>query len=165
MLTSVEIKREGESKHGKWVLRLFKDAGGNKYQTFDVDLGEKASGLIGRSVEVRFEVEQNGDYENKVLKAVRETENPQASGSTPEAQQSLSVAPVVSQAPSSDRPIRSHETNRSDALGQAIGTSFVNAKTVEELIAVADYYLRYIEGGSQSLVTPAAEPVEDDIKF
>ena len=143
-LTSVEVKKTGTSKHGPWALRLFKDAGGNKYQTFDVDLGEKAAGLVGQSVEIRYEVEQNGDYENKVLKAVR------PSGEAPASSPASAPTAVVSGATQDERQVR---ITRQWAVNAAIATvaaGILAADSPVDVIDLAGFYENYAANGQQT---------------
>ena len=66
--SSVETKKTGVSKKGPWALRLFTTTGGTKFQTFDVDLGESLEGHLNLPLEITYEIEDNGDFKNNVIK-------------------------------------------------------------------------------------------------
>lgn len=57
--TGFETKKEGVSDHGPWALRIFKDPGGNKFQTFDRDLGDALIAKLNQQVTVTYEIESN----------------------------------------------------------------------------------------------------------
>ena len=67
-LSSVEVKKTGVSKKGPWALRLFTAAGGAKFQTFDVGLGEELEGHLNLPLELTYEIEDNGNFQNNVIK-------------------------------------------------------------------------------------------------
>ncbi len=159
--TGLETKT-GANDSGGWTLYLFKDAGGNKFQTFDDDLGHAGQKLIGQSVEVEYEVQTRdlpakGDrpattVNNNVLKSLREASETATDKPDP--------VNAPAQSFSSDRPIRSHETNRSDALGHAVAKVGPEHNNAQELFALADAFTRYIETGD-----PAKAEAPDEIKF
>jgi hypothetical protein len=70
-VTGVDVKKTGTSKRGPWALRLFDTAGGTKFQTFDVELGEFLQTKIGESVEITYEIEENGDFKNNVIQSIK----------------------------------------------------------------------------------------------
>lgn len=65
------VFEETGHKNGKdWTRYDIKDAGGNKYQTFDVGLGQKAKDAKGQRVKLTWVEEARGQYTNNVLKSV-----------------------------------------------------------------------------------------------
>lgn len=72
-ITGFEEKKRGESQYGPWALRLFTTAGGTKFQTFDVDLGDSLiAGGLNTPVSVEYEIEETSKdgktYKNNVIK-------------------------------------------------------------------------------------------------
>ena len=67
-LSSVETKKTGTNKRGPWALRIFETAGGTKFQTFDVSLGESLESHLNLPIEITYEIEDNGDFKNNVIK-------------------------------------------------------------------------------------------------
>jgi hypothetical protein len=61
---------EGENGRGPWTRWDVKDAGGNKYSTFDEGLGKKAEEAKGKTATLVYEEEQKGQYVNRILKGV-----------------------------------------------------------------------------------------------
>jgi len=131
--SSVETKKTGNSKRGPWALRLFTTAGGTKFQTFDVDLGESLEGHLNLPLEITYEIEDNGDFKNNVIK-----------GWKPASEQAANSAqasePVQSTSNDRDAKQRSKEEVRYTASVQAAATILASEKdfTVEELKSVAD---------------------------
>jgi len=150
-LTGFETK-SGNNDSGGWTLYLFKDAGGNKYQTFEDDLGLAAAGLIGKSVEVEYEVQERdlpakGDrpattVRNNVLKSVKEVDN-----GGPGQMQSVNAAQVNSRSYDDERQLR---IMRQSALDRAINTVAAGIAEVSgfrDLFEIADEFILYFEAG------------------
>jgi hypothetical protein len=139
----------------------FKDAGGTKYQTFDDDLGEKiAVALIGKSVEVEYEVQERdlpakGDrattVRNNVIKSVK------ASDQAPQ------EAPT--QTPQNNRSDfqRSKEEVRRTAAVQTAATlisspNWEGSQDIPTLVQLAEQIAVYAENGAEAFET--AESVQ-----
>lgn len=160
-LVSYEVKT-GQGQKGPWTLKTYKDAGGNKFQTFDAALQNVADGLIGQAATVTFEVEprQYTDSQgtprtanNNVLKSIEAAGQQQAftpnqvSGSS-----TLPLAPATVVAPAA-QVIDQRQTliNRSAALARAIEAHAAGIAKVtdpQQLAAIADLFVKYIETGS-----------------
>lgn len=142
-LTGFEEKKRGTNKRGPWALRVFTAAGGSKFQTFDVDLGDKLVSLVNAPVEITYEVEKNGDFENNVVTAVKAATEDQAA-----------AAP----APPEDPRRSKEEMRRTEALGYAIKSvqaDITAVNGVSELFELAEVYVSFLANGVRS-----EEPVQ-----
>ena len=155
------VPKTGNGQYGPWSLHQFKDAGGNKYQTFKDEIANVARGLMNTPVSVTYDVETRsytkqdgtaGQAQNNVLTSVEAANGQQAI-----VQQSV-VAPVSApvSAPALAQPTPAQDDrqtiiNRSAALARAIeahaaGISAVSDPSQLELIA--NLFVKYIETGS-----------------
>jgi hypothetical protein len=93
--SGVETK-SGDSLRGAWIMRLFADPSGVKYQTFDKGLGETGQGFVGTNQPVRvvYEVEQRGDFSNNVIKALEAAPAGLSAPPAPESTQAVAAAPA-----------------------------------------------------------------------
>lgn len=165
--TGFETKKEGVSDHGPWALRIFKDAGGNKFQLFDRELGDALIQRLNQPITVTYEVEvnsykdRNGNArtaQNNMIKSflegaqagvggVQEPSLPSHTGP----QQTTTSAPQTSTGGGGQdySPLR-----RKDALNAAIAAGaagVIKYGDPMQLFAVADSYVKYYEGGSEAL--------------
>lgn len=141
--TAVDGKK-GTNKFGPFWFRVFKTAGGDRYQTFDVDLGDKIAASFGTPVEVTYEVEENGKYQNNVLKGIREETA------------SANLQALLEQNPPQDS--RELRIMRQSGLDRAINTvkaGIVEVDGVADLFRLSDAYIDYFENG-----VPAQEEAE-----
>lgn len=66
-LVSAE-KKTGTNKKGNWFFYIFKDAGGNTWQTaFNSGLGSQLAGALDQSVTLTYHEETRGDFTNSVI--------------------------------------------------------------------------------------------------
>jgi len=146
--SSVETKKTGNSKRGPWALRLFTTAGGTKFQTFDVDLGESLEGHLNLPLEITYEIEDNGDFKNNVIKGWKPSEN----GATVS-------EPVQSTSNGETAEEKQLRIMRQSALDRAISSvagglvtddNDVPLTSVDEstLFAIADRYVDYFVNGA-----------------
>ena len=148
--------KTGSNDSGGWTLYLFKDAGGNKYQTFDDDLGSTAAGLINKSVEVEYEVQERdlpakGDrpattVRNNVIKSVKEVLG-RPDVPTPE-------TPQVSR---SDFQRSKEEVRRTAAIQTAAtliaSPNWEGNQDIPTLIQLAEQVAVYAENGAEAFAT------------
>ena len=170
-LVDYSVPKIGNGQHGPWSLHVFKDAGGNKYQTFKDDVANVARGLMNTPVSVTYDVEtrsyqdqqgQTRQAQNNVLTSVEAANGQQTVGGFPAGQQAATAAPVASQglplAPATTlapaaQVVDQRQTiiNRSAALARAIEAHAAGIAVVQDpaqLAAVADLFVKYIETGS-----------------
>jgi hypothetical protein len=160
-LVEYSVPKTGQSQHGPWSLHVFKDAGGNKYQTFKDDVANVARGLMNTPVSVTYDVEtrnyqdqqgQARQAQNNVLTSVEAANGQQTVGGFPAGQQAATAAPVAAQtAPAQSSDPRGTIINRSAALARAIEAHAAGIAVVQDpsqLAAVADLFVKYIETGS-----------------
>ena len=131
----------GNNSRGPWTRHDFKDAGGSKYQTFDAALGEKAAGLLNQPVEIEYEVEARGQYENNVLKSVK------AAGGSPA--NPASVPSISQNVPSDERELRIMRQSGLDRAINTVNAGITTVSTLEELFVISDEYIRYFQNGVQ----------------
>jgi hypothetical protein len=159
-LTGFETKT-GSNDNGGWTLYLFKDGGGNKYQTFEDDLGSKASGLIGKSVDVEYEVQERdlpakGDrpattVRNNVIKSVKEA--------TGLAAQHVVVQQAVNGTAGNRSDFqRSKEEVRRTAAIQTAATLIASPnwegnQDIPTLVQLAEQVAVYAENGAEAFAT------------
>ena len=141
-LTGVEVKSKGSNKRGPWALRIFDSAGGAKFQTFDVADGEALEAKIGTPVELTYEVEENGNFTNNVIKSFKSATEEQAKS-----------APTAA-----DDPRRSKDemrrTEAAIAASNLIGSpGWEGDADILTLATLADQIILYLEVGS-SAFTP-----------
>src|SRR6184192_493543 len=87
---------QGENNRGPWTRYDVKDAGGNKYSTFDEGLGKKAEEAKGRTATLVYEEEQKGQYVNRILKGVAiQVESVNASQFAPTSNKDEQIARAV----------------------------------------------------------------------
>lgn len=161
-LVGVETKT-GQGQKGPWTLKVYKDAGGNKYQTFDGPLQQIADSLLGQSASVVYDVEtrnytdQQGQARtanNNVLRFIEASAGTVGATAQAEGNVQTTFVPQTVTAQTvqqDDRPIRSHETNRADALKIAVEAHAAGIAVVSDpmqLAAIADLFVKYIETGS-----------------
>ena len=144
-LTGVEVKSKGTSKRGPWALRIFDSAGGTKFQTFDVAIGESLEKSVGSAVEIEYEVEENGNFTNNVVKSFK------AAGPAPVYNDEGGV-PVKSH--QEDRELRIMRQSALDRAINTVGHGIVQADDVSDLFKLADTYILYFEAGI-SAFTPS----------
>lgn len=70
--------KSGTSKRGAYSFRVFETAGGVKFQTLSVEIGDSILGTLGTAYEVEYEVETNGDFTNNVIKSISPASEAQA---------------------------------------------------------------------------------------
>ena len=139
-LTGVEVKSKGSNKRGPWALRIFDSAGGTKFQTFDVSDGEALEAKIGTPVELTYEVEENGNFTNNVIKSFKDAAVADYYG----AGQSAPQAAVNT----NDRELRIMRQSALDRAINTVGHGIVEkVDTVEDLFRLADTYILYFEAG------------------
>ena len=135
-LTSVEVKSKGSNKRGPWALRIFDSAGGTKFQTFDVADGEALEAKIGTPVELTYEVEENGNFTNNVIKSFSDV-GKVLSG----------VAEAAPPVNTNDRELRIMRQSALDRAINTVGHGIVQADDVSDLFKLADTYILYFEAG------------------
>jgi hypothetical protein len=141
-VTGVDVKKTGTSKRGPWALRLFDTAGGTKFQTFDVELGEFLQTKIGESVEITYEIEENGDFKNNVIQSIK-----------PATAEQAATAPTQA-----DDPRRSKEELRRTECVKAAATiisgpAWTGGTEPEDLFHLADKIAVYAENGAEAFAT------------
>ena len=139
--SSVETKKTGNSKRGPWALRLFATAGGTKFQTFDVDLGESLEAHLNLPLEITYEIEDNGDFKNNVIKGWKPASEQAVQASEPvQSVASNGAAAELRPTSSQDEFRRSKEEMRYTEAVKAAATILASEQdfTVAELKAVAD---------------------------
>jgi len=135
-LTGVEVKSKGSNKRGPWALRIFDSAGGTKFQTFDVADGEALEAKIGTPVEITYEVEENGNFTNNVIKSFSDV-GKVLSG----------VAEAAPPVNTNDRELRIMRQSALDRAINTVGHGIVQAEDVSDLFKLADTYILYFEAG------------------
>ena len=135
---------QGNNSRGPWTRWDVKDAGGNKYQTFDEGLGRKAEAAKGSSVKVTYEEVQRGQYVNKVLKAVE-----------PQVAEREAIAAVNAAAQATPyngseterqlRIMRQSGLERAILATQALG---IEVSGVDELFEISDQFVDYFVNGA-----------------
>jgi len=135
-LTGVEVKSKGSNKRGPWALRIFDSAGGTKFQTFDVADGEALEAKIGTPVELTYEVEENGNFTNNVIKSFSDA-GKVLSG----------VAEAAPPVNTNDRELRIMRQSALDRAINTVGHGIVQADDVSDLFKLADTYILYFEAG------------------
>ena len=158
--TGVEEKAEGEGKHGPWKLRVFTAGGGGKYQTFSVELGDKALGFIGKPALVTYEIEdrQYQDREgntrtaqNNVIKKI------EAADGVPPDQIGVAAAPQRLAA-IQDKDAR---ITRQWAVNAAIATvaaGILKADSPNDVLDLSKYYIEYAATGKEPGASQDDEP-------
>ena len=165
-LVSLEVPKSGNGEHGPWSLYVFKDTGNVKYQTFNDDLANVGRGLLNQPVALTFEQETNtrtinGEpktFTNNKITSIEAAHGAQPQLPTPQpqvqqqaAQQQVQPQPIVPQVVTHTDE-KQTVINRSAALARAIETvaaGIATVTSVQQLFAIADSYLPYIERGSQ----------------
>jgi hypothetical protein len=151
-LTGVEVKSKGSNKRGPWALRIFDSAGGTKFQTFDVADGEALEAKIGTPVELTYEVEENGNFTNNVIKSFKDAAVPDyysAGQTTPQAAVNTN-----------DRELRIMRQSALDRAINTVGHGIVQADDVSDLFKLADTYILYFEAGISAFTQPNEVPEE-----
>src|SRR5690348_5898358 len=156
VVTFTELTLDGKSgtnKRGPFHFRVFKTSGGTRFQTFDVGLGDKILASYGQPLEVEYEVESNGQYENNVIKTIRLLDRAEASTAQPEPQQNRS-----------DFQRSKEEVRRTESV-KAAATIIVSDKweggsEPSDLFALADQIAVYAEHGAEAFVT-----ADSDVPF
>ena len=121
--------KSGTNAKGTWVMNLFEDQNGAKYQTFEADIASQAlSLLIGQRVDITFEEVQRGDFTNKIIQSI------QASTQIP-TEQPTSASPQI-------EPV-----DRNAGIARAIETFGVAGvdplENQDALFELADVYATY----------------------
>ena len=155
-LTGVEVKSKGSNKRGPWALRIFDSAGGTKFQTFDVADGEALEAKIGTPVELTYEVEENGNFTNNVIKSFKE------GAAVPDYYGAGQSAPQGA-VNTNDRELRIMRQSALDRAINTVGHGIVEIEGVKvtpdkinpyDLFRLADTYILYFEAGI-SAFTPS----------
>ena len=142
------FEEHGNGQKGPWTRYDVKDAGGNKYQTFNAQLGAQAKEAQGKSVILTYHEEARGQFTNYVIDAIK------AQGSLVEAAQEAVNAPksAASTETDGDRQLR---IMRQSGLERAILTAaqlpdiFTRPiESVDELYALADQFVDYFVNGA-----------------
>jgi len=161
-LTGVEVKT-GQGQSGPWVLKAYRDAGGNKYQTFKPELQQIADGLLNQPVSITWEtqdrLDRNGQTRtNNVLTSIEAAQGaPAAQVAAPQ----VAAPQAAAAAPAGDS--RGAVINRSAALARAIEAHAAGIAVVSspvQLFAIADLFVGYIEGGSSAAGSAASSPAQ-----
>lgn len=129
--------QQGNNARGPWTRYDVKDAGGNKYQTFDAELGAKAQAVQGQSVTLTFHEEARGQYTNNVLDGIKTSVN----GAT-------NAAPSVPSESQDDRQLRIMRQaglERAILAASAIG---IELSSVDDLYAISDQFVDYFVNGA-----------------
>jgi len=174
-LTGLETK-SGAGDKGPWTLSTFKDAGGNKFQTFDGALAGLAQSLLGQQVTVTYEVETRSYKDRNGVDRVANNNVLQAIAAGAQA-----GVPSTPPLPSHTGPQQTTSTGSSSNGGGADYSSLNRVRAGElangtvaaagikindpsQLELFANMWLRYIETGtfteSGSSSQPAGEPVQ-----
>ena len=139
--------KSGTSKRGPYSFRVFETAGGTKFQTLDVALGDAVVESYGTAVDVEYEAETNGDFTNNVIKSIK----PAAEGSA-----ATETAPVSAPSSERDQKQRSKEEVRRTESVKAAAVLLVELSKSEEspveatlsgLFELADTIAAYVETG------------------
>lgn len=133
----------GQNAKGPWTRYDIKDAGGNKYQTFNDQLGKKAEALKGQSVKVTYHEETRGDYTNNVLDSIGEA------GAGEATKQHVYT---------DDRQVQIMRQSGLERAIRAASLLGLNLNGVDELYDISDEFVRYFQEGQQ-------EPTEDAPRF
>ena len=143
--TGFEEKKRGTNQRGEWALRIFTSAGGDKFQTFDVSLGDQVISSINSPVEVEYEIEDNGNFKNNVIRSVKAV----AAGVSTEVAKALVASGQASvyTLPSDDRELRIMRQSGLDRAINTVAAGIAEAKTVNDLFALSDEYIRYFQNG------------------
>ena len=132
------FKEHGVSKKdgSPWTRYDVKDAGGNKYQTFNAELGAQADAATGQSVTVSYHEETRGQYTNYVLDAIKtggavntETANDAPS---PESERQLRI-------------MRQSGLERAILASKALG---IDVSSVDDLYEISDQFVDYFVNGA-----------------
>jgi hypothetical protein len=161
-ITNVFSESGNSKATGKPYTRYdIKTAGGTKFQTFDAALGAQAKSLEGASVEIEYEVESRGQYENNVLKSISAAAPPDYYG----AGQSAPQAAVNT----NDRELRIMRQSALDRAINTVGHGIVEIEGVKvtpdkinpyDLFRLADTYILYFEAGISAFTQPNEVPEE-----
>jgi hypothetical protein len=152
-ITNVFLENGNSKATGKPYTRYdIKTAGGTKFQTFDAALGAQAKSLEGTSVEIEYEVESRGQYENNVLKSISAAAPPDYYG----AGQTTPQAAVNT----NDRELRIMRQSALDRAINTVGHGIVQADDVSDLFKLADTYILYFEAGISAFTQPNEVPEE-----
>ena len=145
-LTGVEVKSKGSNKRGPWALRIFDSAGGTKFQTFDVAVGEALEKSLGSAVDLTYEVEENGNFTNNVVKSFKDA-GKVLSG----------VAEAAPPVNTNDRELRIMRQSALDRAINTVGHGIVEVDGVTDLFRLADQYILYFEAGISAFTPEEAE--------
>ena len=177
-LTGLETK-SGAGDKGPWTLSTFKDAGGNKFQTFDGALAGLAQSLLGQQVTVTYEVEtrsykdRNGVdrvANNNVLQAIAagaqagvSTEAPLPSHTGP--QQQTSTSPAWSSNGGGADYSSLNRVRAGELANGTVAAAGIKINDPSQLELFANMWLRYIESGTFTESGSSSQPAGDPVQY
>lgn len=145
-LVSFETKT-GMGQRGPWQMWLFKDAGGNAYQTFDAALATKAQALVGQSARLQYEAMQRGQYVNNVIKAIEAAALAPAA-TAPNAPLGAPNAQTYIPQAAPDKEKRIHRQTASKVAADVIQVLGLEVNSLDEFVQLCDSLVSYYETGS-----------------
>lgn len=131
----------GNGTYGPYVRSVFKDADGVEWTTFKGELASQADALVGQTVEMEGNVEQNGQYTNRTLLKVSAVANGNLAPKVDDF--TYTVAPVESERQL--RIMRQSALDRALTAFGIIGQDPIAA--LEELFELSDQFIDYFVNG------------------
>ncbi len=171
VLTEYTIPKTGTNDNGFWQLHQFKDAGGNKYKTFEDDLANIAKPFVGTGAQVLLTYEEsqreythNGVQKTTTDKKLTSIEpyTGQAVATPPPAQPAQQAQTTGGGSQAEYRRSK-EELRRSEALAHAlqlVGVGLMAANSWPELTVAAKIVGDWLETG-QLATAATSQPTMD----
>ena len=149
--------KSGNGQRGPWTLHLFNDAAGQKYQTFDGGLANRAGQLMHQPVRVAFDVKSNNGYQNNELTAIELA--PQGAVVQQPAQQPMNGG-GAHQPQSSPTDDSKRRWAASQVAVVWLGFLPEHERTIESLIVLSEQLIRYYQNGPNAFVGTSSPVTE-----